>query len=676
VDYHISATQDYYPETDYGEVLKSVDGGANWSCLLCAVFWNNVLPPPVGRLAIASGSADTSRAVYVADLYNNVFKTIDDGRTWIQHEVTCCGAIDSLAVDPHNPDTVFAVVSYPGVFKSVDGGTSWTAIGTGFLDTVFAGIFLVDPQDSTNLYAGTTFGLFKSADAGASWNPTDLVQHSPLGAVTIDPVSVAAGESTTGTVRLLTPAPAEGITVAVSIDSPVAATAPATVTVPAGATTADFTISTGLGLNGGWVTVFVCHLDATKATQFLVKPRLIPTSLALYPSTVTAGTNSTGGLTLSADVPEGGAVVGLSSSDPGIAKVPPTVLVPAGPGYAWFTISTASVVASTTVTISATYNNVTTSALLTVNPAVTFGSLGLSSTAVIGGSPSIGTAILSAAAPATASAAAPALYTAGLAMCLVNFVFARLVFAPFYQGLRPDTLVRTEFFGLAPLVLGMLLLAVATWLLIPHLGVFALVPLTVVVIGPQLAFRHLSRRRSVASMERLDAERLYAQAIGDLMGLPRERRRALACASELAAGRYRRWRIEDAMRYSNADLSGAIPIALHAEERWDGAGDPAGLEGAQAPVESRILGVARRWSDLTARGTPELPHSEALLGLAALSGSELDPGIVAAAQRVVAQEEIFVGVPDFEPRLHRLPLPRSARRGAVPALLGKLAAAD
>ena len=46
-------------------------------------------------------------------------------------------------------------------------------------------------------------------------------------------------------------------------------------------------------------------------------------------------------------------------------------------------------------------------------------------------------------------------------MWAVNFCFARLTFAPFYQRYRPTALVRDEFADLAPPVLGMLVVGVA-----------------------------------------------------------------------------------------------------------------------------------------------------------------------------------------------------------------------
>jgi HD domain-containing protein len=281
-----------------------------------------------------------------------------------------------------------------------------------------------------------------------------------------------------------------------------------------------------------------------------------------------------------------------------------------------------------------------------------------------------GYGVLQLAAAPSLVAAMPALCTTGLVMYSVNFLFARLTYAPFYQGYRPSVLIRTEFGDMLPPFAAMLALGLVTAALIEPLGVFALAPLAVVVVLPQLALAALARERSVARLSRPEAMQLYAAAIADVLALPRRERRTVACAAavlaratpaELEAGR---WRLED--------LHDGILAALHVNERWDGTGWPAGLPGSWTPLTSRVLAVARAWGDLTAGGTAELSHSEALLDLTLRAGEELDPEIVNAAERVVAEEQGFVRSPGFQPRLHRVPLPRPVRRAKLPTVLTHL----
>jgi hypothetical protein len=92
-------------------------------------------------------------------------------------------------------------------------------------------------------------------------------------------------------------------------------------------------------------------------------------SLALNPTSVVGGAqSSTGTVTLSGPAPAGGTQVLLSSNN-GAASVPASVTVLAGSSSATFTVSTSVVVTSTPVTVSASFAGLTLTATLTVNPA-------------------------------------------------------------------------------------------------------------------------------------------------------------------------------------------------------------------------------------------------------------------------------------------------------------------
>jgi uncharacterized membrane protein YozB (DUF420 family) len=285
-----------------------------------------------------------------------------------------------------------------------------------------------------------------------------------------------------------------------------------------------------------------------------------------------------------------------------------------------------------------------------------------------------GAGVLAVAEPHSATAAAPALYTAGLTMAVVNFTVGRLLFAPFYYGFRPRQLAHSEFVELAPAFLSMLALGVVVWLLIEPLGVFALAPLALVVVVPQIAVARLARPRLVSTLSVAEATSLYAAATADVLRLQRCDRQVLATAVRLSAGPG--FSADELRDRPVSEILEAAFVVLHAGERWDGAGWPAGLSGAHAPSLSRVLAVARAWSELTASGTAELTHAEALLDLAARCGSEFDPAVVAAAGQVVRDEEVYVGAATFAPKLHRLALPHAVRRGALPAALAHLGGAE
>jgi HD domain-containing protein len=283
-----------------------------------------------------------------------------------------------------------------------------------------------------------------------------------------------------------------------------------------------------------------------------------------------------------------------------------------------------------------------------------------------------GAGVLAMADPQSPAATAPALYTAGLVMIAVNFTVARPLCASFYYGFRPRQLIRTEFFDLAPAFLSMFVFGIVVWLLIPPVGVFALAPLALVIVAPQFAIARLARPRLVSALSVHEATALYADAMADVLRVARPERQVLSTAVRLGAGP--RLEADELREYALSEIMEAAFVVLHVDERWDGDGSPAGLPGAHAPGLSRILAVARAWSELTAAGTAELTHAEALLDLSARSETEFDPEVVAAAAQVVRDEEVYVGAATFAPKLHRLALPRPVRRVALPAALARLAA--
>jgi len=100
---------------------------------------------------------------------------------------------------------------------------------------------------------------------------------------------------------------------------------------------------------------------------------IVPTQLTLNPSTVSMGAGSTGTVTISSPAPTTGTVINLTSSNPAVATVPASVLVPAGATSVNFAITTVGVLTQTDVTISALGGGVTKTAVLRVNrPPVTF----------------------------------------------------------------------------------------------------------------------------------------------------------------------------------------------------------------------------------------------------------------------------------------------------------------
>ena len=80
--------------------------------------------------------------------------------------------------------------------------------------------------------------------AGAALLAAPAFAATALSTVKVNPTDVLGGTPVTGTVTLNAAAPAGGFVVALSSDNPAAATVPASVTVPAGAKSASFPVTT------------------------------------------------------------------------------------------------------------------------------------------------------------------------------------------------------------------------------------------------------------------------------------------------------------------------------------------------------------------------------------------------------------------------------------------------
>jgi photosystem II stability/assembly factor-like uncharacterized protein len=191
-----------------GGVWKSTDYGRTWVPL-----FNEQPTQSIGAIAV---SPSDHRIVYVASgegllrpdlsVGDGIFKSSDAGRTWTHLGLREGQQIPALAVDPHDPNRLFAaVLGHPygpsterGIFRSADGGSTWQKVlykdeNTGGSDVemdpanpnvIYASLWQarLGPWEDHNNYEGAGGGLFKSSDGGTTWRkltkglPEDLVQ--------------------------------------------------------------------------------------------------------------------------------------------------------------------------------------------------------------------------------------------------------------------------------------------------------------------------------------------------------------------------------------------------------------------------------------------------------------------------------------------------------------------
>jgi len=191
-----------------GGIWRSDDAGRIWTPI-----FDGQSTQSIGALAVAPSNpnriyAGTGEGLHRPDLAvgNGVYKSSDAGRTWTHVGLEDAQQIGGLAIDPRNPDRVFAaVLGHPfganpqrGVFRTTDGGATWLRVlfkdeNTGAFDVeidpsnpdvVYATLWEArnGPTEDGNAFEGTGGGVFKSTDGGNSWKqlknglPSNLVQ--------------------------------------------------------------------------------------------------------------------------------------------------------------------------------------------------------------------------------------------------------------------------------------------------------------------------------------------------------------------------------------------------------------------------------------------------------------------------------------------------------------------
>jgi len=200
---HPTEAQTIFAGGDTG-LFVSHDGGAKWERIGSE---GNV--PTIWSLAV---DPVDPQILFAGTRPAGVYRSRDGGQRWEKLSVDIakeCSIgtpfVTSVMVDPGDHRTVWAGVEIDGVFRSLDGGETWTHVETGLYDPDIHAMAIA-PTQPTRVFASTARELFISVDMGEKWQPLGVKAKWPLPyargiAVKADDPGVlyaGCGETTTG----------------------------------------------------------------------------------------------------------------------------------------------------------------------------------------------------------------------------------------------------------------------------------------------------------------------------------------------------------------------------------------------------------------------------------------------------------------------------------------------
>ena len=244
---------------------------------------------PPATATVAAGDVSVSVNIPTSAVTANTLVTISatQGGTTLQAQVTLTPAQppDSLTL---SQTTVSGSAGVSGAVRLASPATTDTSIQLSSSDPAatvphsvlipqgaIAGGFFVDVTPVTTqtivTISATAAGVTKTAML--TLNPVGGGGGATLNSLTLNPTSIRGGRSTTGTVTLSAAAPAGGVVITLSSSNTGLATVPASVTIPAGATSATFTVNTSSVSSTATVTIGGSAPDGSQAAAALTVTR-------------------------------------------------------------------------------------------------------------------------------------------------------------------------------------------------------------------------------------------------------------------------------------------------------------------------------------------------------------------------------------------------------------------
>ena len=174
-----------YAATTTG-VFKSTDSGSNWN--LTGTARPSTAPTSPSVIVVDSSNPNV---IYAGGIPEGVHKSIDGGNLYDEKNNGLSALVNSLAIDPNAPTTLYAA-TLEGVYKTTNGGDTWQEMNNGLGQFTAVNEIVIDPTSTTVVYIGTERGMFKSTNGGTLWtsiNSGPLSESAYVTALAIDPLN-------------------------------------------------------------------------------------------------------------------------------------------------------------------------------------------------------------------------------------------------------------------------------------------------------------------------------------------------------------------------------------------------------------------------------------------------------------------------------------------------------